>query len=219
MGIRVLIVDSLTLFRQGVEALLRQAPDIELVASAATGKEALGKAAELNPAVILVDTRLPVGGGELLTALRRRCPDANILVLTEDDAPESVSRAVEAGAIGYVLKDIAPPDLLSAIRYAAGGKSMVNPRLARHLLKRVALAHHSVSRDIARSRGLSEREIEVLSKLGEGLSNKEIAKALSVSESTVKSHLRSISRKLGVHNRAQAVAFAVSTGLVQTITM
>jgi DNA-binding NarL/FixJ family response regulator len=213
MGVRVLLVDGLPLFREGVESLMRSAPDIDVVGSAGTVKEALDKAARLKPDVIVMDVRLP-GGVEAIRALHRLLPQANVLVLTDDDSPDTAAQAAEAGAVGYILKDIAGQDLLNAIRYAANGKAMVNPRLVRHLLARVAVARHASSRDVARSRGLSEREIEVLAKLGEGLSDMEIAAALVISEATVKTHLRAIYRKLGVRNRAQAVAFAVSSGLV-----
>lgn len=214
MGIRVLLVDHLALFRQGVEALLRSAPDVEVVGTAGTARETLERAGRLKPDVVVMDVRLPGGGVGLIRELGRRCPEAKVLVLTDDDSPETAALAAEAGAAGYVLKDIAAQDLLNGIRYAANGKAMVNPRLVRELLARVAVTRRAASRDAARARGLSEREIEVLAKLGEGLSDREIASALSVSEATVKTHLRAVYRKLGVRNRAQAVAFAFSCGLI-----
>jgi len=212
MGVRVLIVDNLALVRQGVVVLLRQAPDLEVVGQAGDAAETLDRACRLSPDVILLDIRMP-GGIELIRTLRARCPGASTLVLTDDGDPETATRAVEAGAVGYVLKDIAPADLVNAIRYAADGQSMVHPRITRHLLGQLALARRSTSKDAARSRGLSDREIDVLERLGEGLKDREIARALSVSEATVKTHLRAIYRKLGVRNRAQAAAFAASHGL------
>jgi DNA-binding NarL/FixJ family response regulator len=214
MGVRVLLVDPLALFRQGVEALLRSASDLEVVGSAGSAREALERADRLKPDVVVMEIRMPGGGVELVRELGRRCPEAKVLVLTDDDSAETAALATEAGAVGYVLKDIAAHDLLNGIRYAANGKAMVNPRLVRELLARVAVARRVASKDAARQRGLSEREIEVLARLGQGLSDREIAAALSVSEATVKTHLRAIYRKLGVRNRAQAVAFAFAAGLV-----
>lgn len=214
MGVRVLLVDNLALFRQGIEALLRSAPDVEIVGSAGTAREAVERAGRLKPDVVVMDVRLPGGGIEAIRSLRKSCPGAKVLVLTDDDSPDTAAMAAEAGVVGYVLKDIAAHDLLNGIRYAADGKSMINPQVARHLLARVAVARQASSKDIARERGLSEREIEVLIKLGQGLSDRQIAESLTVSQATAKTHLRAIYRKLGVRNRAQAVAFAVSSGLV-----
>ncbi|MDR7551173.1 MAG: response regulator transcription factor [Armatimonadota bacterium] len=212
MRVRVLLVDNVALFRQGIEALLRTTSDLEVVGTAGTAREALEKAGRLKPDVAVMD--VAGWGVGLIREVARVSPLTKVFVLTDDDSPETASQAVEAGVVGYVLKDINAYDLMNGIRYAANGKSMVNPRLVRELLARVAVARRTTSKDIARGRGLSEREIEVLAKLGEGLCDREIAAALSVSEATVKTHLRAIYRTLGVRNRAQAAAFAVSSGLI-----
>lgn len=215
MGVRVLIVDPHTLFRQGVEALLRHARDVEVIGHAGSRSEALEKACALRPEVVLIDINMPIAEAiETIREIRLRCSDVNVLVLTEEDSPNSALRAIEAGAVGYVLKEIELSRLIDAIRHVANGMSMVNPQVIRYLLGYVAAAQHAIVRDAARALGISDREIDVLTELAHGNSDKQIAQSLFVSESTVKTHLRSIYRKLGVHNRAGAAALAALKGLV-----
>ncbi len=215
MVIRTLILDDQTLIHNEIEALLRQAGDIDIVARASWWDEAVSKTAKSKPDVVLIKvSKLSPESIDAIRAIRLRCPETSILVLTRENDPTAAMKALEAGAVGYVLEDIEPPNLLRAIRNVADGKAMLNPKLARHVLHHLATTHGlSVITEI-RAKGLSDREIEVLVALAKGMSNREIARSLFLSEATIKSHLRAIYRKLGVRNRAQAAVFATSKGLM-----
>jgi DNA-binding NarL/FixJ family response regulator len=220
MGIRVLIVDNHALVRRGIEAVLRQAPDMEVVGYASSYSEAVEKACELRPGVIVIDIHMPDRHGlDIIRTIRERCPDTNMLVLTQEADPEEAIKALEAGAAGFVFKDIAPEHLQAAVRHLASGRAMLNPTVARHILNRIA-ATSSDGMQAGRgvqTKGLSDREIEIVICLSSGMIDREIAAKLFLSEATVKTHLKAIYRKLGVRNRAQAAAVATFSGLVPQV--
>ena len=216
MSIRVLICDDQALVRGGFRAILGAKPEIEVVGEAENGAEAVALAERRNPDVILMDIRMPVLDGVQATRrLVARGSPARILVLTTFDLDEYVHAAIRAGASGFLLKDVTPADLIEAIRIVAGGDALLAPSVTRRLLERFAttlpLGDHS-SDALAQ---LTARETEVLRLLAGGLSNAEIASQLVVSEATVKTHISSVLRKLGLRDRVQAVILAYETGLVR----
>ncbi len=214
MGIRLLIVDSQPLIRSAVAELLRRSPDVEVVGQAATAREAITLACTERPDVVIIEPQMPDGDGlDAIRTIRDRCPDVSILVLTQREDLQEAVRALEAGAVGYVLKDIEPEHLLTAIRRVASGEAMLNPRIARHLLARLVAGDGAVPPSL-RARGLTEREVEILRLVASGLSDREIGKKLFLSEATVKTHLKATYRKLRVRNRAQAAALAALAGLL-----
>ncbi len=215
MPIRTLILDKHTPVRSEVEALLRQAGDIDVVGKAAWSEDLIAKAARLKPDVVIFRVGvLSQDTIDTIQAVRTRSPETSILVLTQESDPTAAMRALEAGAVGYVLEDIEPPNLVRAVRNVAEGKAMLNPRLARHIIHRMTAVTGRATTQELHAKGLSDREIEVLATLAKGFSNRDIARNLSLAEATIKSHLRSIYRKLGFRNRGQAVAFATSRGVM-----
>jgi DNA-binding NarL/FixJ family response regulator len=210
MSIRLLIVDDHEVVRCGLKTLV-EGTDVEVVAEASTGEEAIQMAAKHKPDVVLMDIRMP--GGDGLTALGRiklDHPDVPVLMLSTYDNPTYVARAVALGAAGYVLKGAPRERLLETIRTASRGEST----WTRDELRRVtgALATPRLSADVEVP--LTKRESEVLRQLALGLTNKEIAQALSISYETVKEHVQHILRKVGVSDRTQAAVWAVRKGLV-----
>lgn len=213
---RVLIVDDQTLIRTGFRLILT-ARGIEVVGEAADGAEAVAAARELRPDVVLMDIRMPAMDG--LEATRRileQTPDCRVLILTTFDLDRYVYRALSIGASGFLLKDVTPEHLASAIRLVDTGDALLAPSITRRLVERFASeatalppAAHT---DLA---ALTPREREVLSLLARGLSNAELAAELTLSEATVKSHVARIFAKLSLRDRAQAVVLAYETGLVR----
>lgn len=218
MAIRVLIADDQMLSRHGLRAFLREQPDIEIVGEAGTGREAVEKAVALAPDVVLMDLTMPDGDGvEATRAICQRCPRSHVLVVTVHADPELFRRAVEAGAVGYLLKDLSPSQLAESIRAVYDGKGMIDPGVARTMIDYLQRTGRMSPAAAVRSlHGLTEREVEVLIHVARGWSDKEIAARLFVSESTVKTHLRAIYAKLHLRNRAHAAAFAVEHRLVDT---
>ena len=215
MSIRVLICDDQALVRAGFRAILEAQPDIEVVGEAENGADAVALAQRRSPDVILMDIRMPVlDGVEATRRLVAGGAPARILVLTTFDLDEYVHAAIRAGASGFLLKDVTPAKLLEAIRIVAGGDALLAPSVTRRLLERFAatLPQRDVSTEALA--GLTARETEVLRLLAGGLSNAEIAAELVVSEATVKTHISSLLRKLGLRDRVQAVILAYETGLV-----
>jgi DNA-binding NarL/FixJ family response regulator len=215
VSIRVLICDDQALVRGGFRAILEAQPDIEVVGEAENGAEAVALAQRRSPEVILMDIRMPVlDGVEATRRLVAGGSPARILVLTTFDLDEYVHAAIRAGASGFLLKDVTPAKLLEAIRIVAAGDALLAPSVTRRLLERFAstLPQRDVSREALA--GLTARETEVLGLLAGGMSNAEIAAELVVSEATVKTHISSVLRKLGLRDRVQAVILAYETGLV-----
>jgi DNA-binding NarL/FixJ family response regulator len=203
----VLIVDDHPVVRQGLRVLLDVHDGIEVAGEAADGEEALALAAALEPDVILLDLKLPgLDGVAVLTELRARGIGARVLVLTSANDPAQVSRAVQAGASGFLYKDVDPDALIRAIRAVNDGNLLLAPGAAGTLVA----AHAAHAAHAAQPRGaLTPREREVLDQLARGRSNREIARELHVSEKTVKTHVSSVLAKLGVQDRTQAALYAV----------
>ena len=216
MSIRVLICDDQPLVRAGFRTILGSKRDIEVVGEAENGAEALALAERRRPDVILMDIRMPVlDGVEATRRLVAAGTAARILVLTTFDLDEYVHAAIRAGASGFLLKDVTPAKLLEAIRIVADGDALLAPSVTRRLLERFAttLPAGEASGDALAE--LTSRETEVLRLLAGGMSNAEIASELVVSEATVKTHISSVLRKLGLRDRVQAVIVAYESGLVK----
>ncbi len=217
MSIRVVVVDDQALVRGGFAMVLNHQDDVEVVAEAGTGVEAIEAARRHRPDVILMDIRMPDMDG--LEATSRILEEADwgvrVLILTTFDPDEYVYRALRAGASGFVLKDIPPADLVSAVRTVADGGALLAPSITRRLIGQFAerlAVDSAVSRRLER---LTEREREVVAAIARGSSNAEICEELFIGAATVKSHVSSILTKLGLRDRTQIVVFAYESGLVQ----
>ncbi len=213
--IRVGIVDDQELVRGGVRMILEGEPDIEVVGEAGDGPEALALVEAAAPDVLLMDVRMPGQDGIAATeAVLAVAPSTRVLVLTTFDLDEYVYRALQAGACGFLLKDMAGEDIVTAVRQAArGSDSLLAPSVTRRLVERFARAGRRDDAVPARLAGLTEREREVLTLLASGLSNAEIAAHMTVAQTTVKTHVARILMKLGVRDRVQAVILAHEAGL------
>lgn len=206
--IRLMIVDDHWVVREGLRMYLGRDPAFELVGEAEDGQQAVRLAAEQHPDVILMDLLMPVMDGiAAIQAIRRDVPGAEVVALTSVLDDEQVVAAVRAGAIGYVLKDARGLELKEAIRAAADGRVHLAPEAAARLLREV--------RTPERPERLTERETDVLRLISVGLSNKEVARRLSIGEGTVKTHVSSVLNKLGLQSRTQAALHAVRLGLVR----
>ena len=212
MTIRVLVADDQSMVRAGFRMLLAGEGDIEVVAEAENGREAIEKAARFNPDVILMDIRMPELDG--LQATRRILAEENgarILILTTFDLDEYVYEALSAGASGFVLKDEPPEQLLGAVRTIAAGEALLSPSVTRRVIRRFAtVRRQSPPAAIA---DLTPRELEVLRLITRGLSNAEIGAELFISDTTVKTHVTRLLQKLDLRDRAQAIVLAYQTGL------
>lgn len=207
MAIRILIVDDHAVVRQGLRMFLALDADLQVVGEAANGSEALALAQQLRPDVVLMDLLMPVMDGIAATrAIRSHCPDAEVIALTSVLEDSKAAEAIQAGAIGYLLKDTEADALCAAIKSAAAGQVQLSPAVAARFLQQVPPP--------AGPEPLSEREIQVLRLLAAGRSNKEIAADLVITEKTVKAHVSHILAKLGVASRTQAALYAVRSGLV-----
>ncbi|PZG05176.1 response regulator [Nonomuraea aridisoli] len=208
MTIRLLIVDDHPVVRDGLRGMFAEQADIEIVGEAADGEQGLALAERERPDVVLTDLRMPrLGGARFIARLAERAPFARVLVLTTYDRDDDVLPAVAAGAVGFLLKDSPRQEVFRAVRAAAVGESVLSPSVAARLLRHVR-------EPAPRTAELSEREHMVLTLVARGRTNKETAAALFVSETTVKTHLAHIYAKLGVCDRASAVAAAYSRGLL-----
>ena len=217
MSIRVAIVDDQALVRGGFAVMLGLQDDIEVVAQAGDGAAAIEIARAHRPDVILMDIRMPGMDGIAATKAIIDSADwpVRVLILTTFDPDEYVYKALQAGASGFVLKDISPEDLVAAVRTVADGGALLAPSVTRRLISRFAAPPSLDSSVVSRLDRLTGREREVLVAVATGSSNIEIAEDLFVGAATVKSHVSSILTKLGLNNRAQAVAFAYESGLVK----
>ncbi|MEU8039924.1 response regulator transcription factor [Streptosporangium sp. NPDC049078] len=204
--LRVMIVDDHPVVREGLRGMLEADSGITVVGEAASGDEAVVRAAELTPDVILMDLRMPDGDGVSATSrILTGRPESRVIVLTTYETDADIVRAVEAGAAGYLLKDTSRADLLAAIRSAARGETVLSPSVATRLVTRMRAPV---------TESLSPRETEVLSLVARGLTNAEIGRALFIGETTVKPHLLRVFGKLGVSDRTAAVTTALDRGLL-----
>lgn len=212
-AIRVLIADDHAVVREGLRALLASEPGLELAGEAADGREAVTKALSLRPDVILLDMVMPrLNGLEALTEIRSQDPRARVLILTSFAEDEHVFPAIKAGALGYLLKDTSPGELLQAVRHVARGEASLHPAIARRLIRE--LNQPPADRPPAPD-PLTEREVEILCMVAQGLSNDDIAKHFVISERTVRTHVSNILEKLHLANRTQAALYALRQGLAK----
>jgi len=208
--IRVLIADDHPVVRSGLRALIETETGMEVVGDAADGKEAIEKAGQLLPDIVLLDLMMPgVSGLEAIEGIRQHNSDIHILVLTSFDQDDLLFPAIKAGAHGYLLKDSSPEDLLRAIRQVSRGESSLHPTIARKLIREFSGSAQETNPAVP----LSKREHDVLELLALGLSNQEIANSLTISERTARKHVSNILDKLHVSNRTQAALFAVHRGI------
>ena len=211
--ITVMMVDDHAIVRQGVRAFLETQPDLVVAGEAGSGQEAVHLAGELAPDVVLMDLIMPgMDGVETTRLLKQVSPRSQVIVLTSYHEDEHIFPAIRAGALSYLLKDVAPPELADAIRKAARGEAVLHPRVAARVVQEL----HGAKRDTFNPfTELSERELEVLKLIAGGASNEEIAGTLIISEKTVKSHVSNILSKLHVADRTQAAVYAWREGVVR----
>jgi len=225
--IRVLLVDDQTLVRQGIRLLLEIEPDIQVIGQAANGREALQQVEALRPDVVLMDVRMPEMDGVAATRqLSARFPEIGVIILTTFEDDEIVFEGLKAGARGYLLKDISSEEMAEAVRKVAAGGALIQPSITRKVLaefSRLAFASDGAAQAASTSAAaagkslpepLTEREQEVLHALARGLSNREIAEQLVITEGTVKNHVSNLIAKLEVRDRTQAVLKAQDLGLI-----
>ena len=206
--IRVLIADDHLVVREGLIAMLQSAGEFEVVGQAADGQEAIRLAEELHPDVVLIDVQMPrLGGIEATYQITQRVPTTRVVILSTFDHDEYIYKGIQAGAIGYLLKDSELEELLKAIRAAARGESQLPANIATKLVGRISALREQAT--------LTRREQEVLYSLAQGLRNREIADQLHITERTVKNHVTNIIAKLGVKSRTEAVSQALKEGLVK----
>lgn len=222
MTIRILLVDDQALFREGLRTLLSVWPDLDVIAEAGNGQEAIDTAVNLHPDVVLMDLRMPVLDGVAATRrLLEKLPNTKIIVLTTFDDDDHVFDGLRAGAVGYLLKDVPSEKLVEAIRAAAAGQSFLQPSVAAkvvaefaRLTSRPATAVPTETAVSPLVEPLSDRELEILVLVARGASNREIAGQLYIAEGTVKNHVTNILGKLGVRDRTQAALKAKELGLI-----
>lgn len=215
-NIRVLIADDHAIVREGLRWLITTEPGMELVAEAADGSEAVQKARALKPDVILLDLVMPqLDGIAAIVQIKRENPDARILVLTSFADDERVFAAVKAGALGYLLKDSLPRDLLQGIRDVYEGELAIQPAIAHKLMRELQRSARLSPEASLAQEPLTEREVEVLALVARGLPNQEIAKRLQISERTARTHVSNILDKLHLENRTQAALYALREGLTR----
>jgi two-component system NarL family response regulator len=216
-ALRVMVVDDHALFRRGLEMVLGAEPDLDLVGEASDGQEAVQRAQELMPDVILMDVRMPKRTGiEATRQIRDVLPHVKILMLTISDDEADLYEAIKAGAAGYLLKEIPIEEVAEAIRSVWAGQSRISPSMASKLLNEfAAMSKAADERPTMPTPKLTDREMEVLKLVAKGMNNRDIAKELFISENTVKNHIRNILEKLHLHSRMEAVVYAVREKMIE----
>ncbi len=219
---RILIVDNHALFRVGIGNILEREPDFEIVGEADDSRSAIDRALETSPNIILMDLALPAPGGiETTQRIKRELPSTGIIVLAASEDEDALFEAIKAGAAAFILKDVGPDDLVTIIRRVVNGEYLINdkvfskPAVASRVLKEfreLAVYGQEAAPIFA---PLSPREVEILDNIAQGMTNKQVAYALSISEQTVKNHMSSILRKLSVNDRTQAVVYAMRQGWIR----
>ena len=213
--IRVMLVDDQELFRRGLDLVLRDEPDIEVVGEAGDGLAAIERAAELQPDVVMMDVRLPgVGGIEAARRIRNAQPSTKVVILTVSDDEEDLFGAIRAGVSGYLLKEISIDEVANAVRAVVQGQALVTPSMAAKLFSEFNVLSRRVDAQHGTTPRLTDREVEVLRLVAKGMSNKEIATELVIAENTVKNHVRNILEKLQMRSRMEAAMYAVREKLV-----
>jgi len=211
-AIKILIADDHPVVREGLFAMLSREVDFEVVGEAKDGVEAVNKAKELSPDVVLMDLRMPeMDGVEAMRQIKSAMPDVKFIILTTYSDDEYIFSGIEAGARAYLLKDAPREDLFKAIRAVYRGESLIQPVVASKLLDRFS----ELSRGTPSGGGLSGRELEILQLMAKGAANKEISAQLSIAQSTVKTHIANIFQKLGVNDRTEAVTQALKKGIIR----
>ena len=215
--LRVMVVDDHALFRRGLEMVLGNEADIELVGEASDGAEAIERAQEVMPDIVLMDVRMPKRSGiEATTQIKDLMPHVKILMLTISDEEADLYDAIKAGASGYLLKEIPIEEVADAIRSVWAGQSRISPSMASKLLTEfAAISKASAERPQMPTPRLTDREMEVLKLVAQGMNNRDIAKQLFISENTVKNHIRNILEKLHLHSRMEAVVYAVREKMIE----
>jgi DNA-binding NarL/FixJ family response regulator len=209
--INVLIVDDHPVTREGLHAALDIEDGVVVVGEASSGEEAVEQAGQLKPDVVFMDVRMPgMSGIEAAKAIREASPDTKVILVTVDESRASIAEAIQAGVSGYLLKDTSADELVNAARLAVEGKAVIHPQLTRAFIEEV-----QVTEKRSDAAALSRREKEILQKVAYGATTKEVAQDLGISPHTVKTHLERIFEKLGANDRAQAVAIAIRSGLVE----
>ncbi|MBA3778984.1 MAG: response regulator transcription factor [Chloroflexi bacterium] len=219
---KILLVDDHALFRVGMRNILEREPDFEIVPDAEDSRSAFDMAAEHTPDIVLMDLSLPAPGGiETTQRVKREVPSAGIIVLAVSEDEDQLFDAIKAGAAAFILKDVGPDDLVTIIRRVSAGEYLINdkvfakPSVAGRVLKEfreLAVYGQEAAPIFA---PLSPREVEILDNIAQGMTNKQVAYALSISEQTVKNHMSSILRKLSVNDRTQAVVYAMKQGWIR----
>ncbi len=213
-SIRILLADDHTILRNGIRALLEDEPGMSVVGEAEDGRAAVGLACQLKPDVLIMDIAMPLLNGlEASRQIKQQCPDVKVLILTMHDNEEYIRQVLEAGAMGYILKDAAARELISAIRTVYRGEAVLSPAVTRLVIE--DYLRWGGVRPQEEANGLSPREREVLQLIAEGYTNKQIAEILSISVKTVQAHRNNLMQKLDLHDRGELIKYAIQKKIIE----
>jgi DNA-binding NarL/FixJ family response regulator len=213
---RILVADDHAVVRRGLEMVLSLEKDFQIVGDAANGEEAIAQAKQLSPDLVLLDVKMPrLDGIAAAREIKKHCPRTRIMMLTGIEVGNEIVQALEAGADGYVLKEVSPEELIHAIRVIGAGEAYLQPAVTKRVLERMRGTTRAREGPTSPNEPLTPREREVLELMGTSATNREIAQKLSITEETVRSHTKNILSKLGQPNRTQAVLYALRHGLIE----